>query len=113
MPKVYVASFINEYDYDTFTTSSELLEYTMSDFARGNISCAGTDRDRVLDKAKKMFIEEYAGYGEESETPEGLASFIATLHDEVDYIEESDQVISVEHVGTVIGSIVVLEFEEA
>lgn len=60
MAKIYVASFITDGDYDAMTTSSEMVGWSMADFANGFISCAGLDRAKVEAKARELFIYEYA-----------------------------------------------------
>lgn len=114
MTTIYVASYVNEYDYDVFTTSSELHEYSMFDFAYGFSCAAGVDREKVLAKAKVAFIREYAEYAAENDDEESILAHVAMIEGDIEYFqnEKNPKDYRVEVLGDVVGAICIREFED-
>lgn len=56
MTTIYVASFCTTASVETLR--EDCREYDATDFATGMTCAAGTDRDRVIEKAKAACIEE-------------------------------------------------------
>lgn len=111
---IYVASFVNEYDYDVDCRRDNLGEDTMADLAHGFTCCAGSDHDRVLEKAKLMFRREYAEYQVDEETAEAIELAEMMLEADLEFIEEAPAGVQyrVELLGEVIGAIIIRGFEE-
>lgn len=119
MAAIYVASFVNEYDYDVDVRRDSLGEDTMSDLAHGYTCCVGRDHGSVLAKAKELFIREYAEYQVDEETEENIEQAKSIIESDIEFIaspalygDRLPTAWSVELFGDVIGSIVIREFDE-
>lgn len=118
MATIYVASFITADDYDGLIITG-FREQTWADVANGFTCCAGGNRERVLAKAKAMFIEEladredlYANTSvEEVETMN--AERLAMIENDAELIEDGTNGWYIDVAGEHEGYLVIREFEEA
>lgn len=97
---IYVASFVTVADYDCIVTDGDISNYSLVDLAQGFTCAAGTDKDRVIAKAKAQLEEELRDMEE------------LTEDDELVYVEEEDS-IRADLGADVIACIVIREVEEA
>lgn len=112
---IYVASYITANDYDCLVTDGDFREQTWEDCANGFTCCAGTDRDRVLAKAKAMLIEELTeNYDDLDErTQAELADRYAMIENDLELIEDGKSGWYADVAGEHEAYIVIREFEEA
>lgn len=118
MPKIYVASFITAGDYDCLVTDGDFREQTWEDVANGFTCAAGLDRDRVIAKAKQMFIEELIDLEDLSastsidEVADANASRRSIIEGDTELVPDGDNSWYIAVAGENEGYLVVREFED-